>query len=188
MWARASSRARCLMAICAAGSRCCMAQPPQTPKWGQGGATRCEDGRRTRSTRALSKEGLRRVTRARTRSPGSAPSMKTTLPSWWAIPWPSRSSDSTSRDSRMGSDMGPGREEFFPMRRIERRQCVAHQGKLGRVGGGIELALDQAIAAVHQPGIDHVGLAVVAHVVAVPGMPGLPYLAAVHVELARETA
>ncbi|CFW31209.1 Uncharacterised protein [Bordetella pertussis] len=51
---KVSSSARCLIATWAAGARCCMAQPPQTPKCGQRGATRCEDGRRTSSTLAIS--------------------------------------------------------------------------------------------------------------------------------------
>ena len=36
----ASSSARCLAATCAAASRCCSVQPPQTPKCGQRGVTR----------------------------------------------------------------------------------------------------------------------------------------------------
>src|SRR3546814_4640252 len=76
-----------------------MAHPPHTPKYGQGGATRCEDDFSICSVLAVSNEGLRRAMRARTRSPGKAPSTKTTLPSRWATPRASRSSDSISSTS-----------------------------------------------------------------------------------------
>src|SRR5690606_27742599 len=124
------------------------------------GLTRCDDGRITCSQRALSYEGLLRTMRARTRSPGSAPSTNTTLPSWWAMPCPSRSSDSISRSSSLGSAMIPGADVFLPVGAIAGLERIAHQLYLGLVGGGVQLALDQAVAAIHQPGIHHVGLAI----------------------------
>ncbi len=70
-------------------------QPPQTPKCGQRGTTRCALSWRSSTSVACSQLFLRRLDATRTSSPGSASSTKTTLPSpLWATPCASRSSDS----------------------------------------------------------------------------------------------
>ena len=96
MRASASSSARCFAATCSAGSACCSEQPPQTPK--------CGTARRRRATRLArcDRDGARDVVGRlalersviATRSPGSAPSTNTALPSTCATPRPSWSSDS----------------------------------------------------------------------------------------------
>ena len=62
------------------GSRCCRAQPPQTPKCAQRGVTRPAAGSSTSSSCASSCWRWRRVRRKRMRSPGSAPATKAVLP------------------------------------------------------------------------------------------------------------
>ena len=113
---RLSSSTRCFTATCAAGCRCCILQPPQAPvcrpKCGQPGRTRCELSRASADIWPASQLFFLRDTLTRTRSPGKAPSMKTTLPcpsasaspfsstlARWATPCASRSSDSTSNQS-----------------------------------------------------------------------------------------
>src|SRR5690606_4070532 len=56
-------------------------QPPQVPKCGQRGSTRSGEASSTSRVRASSKRRLRAVSSATTVSPGSAPAMKTALPS-----------------------------------------------------------------------------------------------------------
>ena len=87
------------MATCAAGSRCCILQPPQAPacrpKCGQRGRTRWLLALCSSVSVAASQLFLRRWTLTLTSSPGSAPSTNTTLPSGrCATPCASMSSDS----------------------------------------------------------------------------------------------
>ena len=105
-WARLSSSTRCLMATWALACRCCILQPPQapacSPKCGQPGCTRCELSRRISRSVACSHWFFLRTTSTSACSPGSAPSMKTTLPSLLrATPWASMSSDSTVSHSSL---------------------------------------------------------------------------------------
>ncbi len=85
---KASSSARCLAATCAAASKCCSEQPPQTPKCGHRGCTRAALGLAIVSARAISYVGLRFSVVIATTSPGNAPSTKTALPSMRAIAAP----------------------------------------------------------------------------------------------------
>src|SRR5204862_777501 len=106
---RLSSSPRCLAATCVRRSTCCVAQPPQTPKYGHFGARRDADASRTRTSRATS--NLRRPwrTSASKRSPASAPSTKATLPSGpRATPCPAASSALISR-------IIPALEELAPV-------------------------------------------------------------------------
>ena len=101
---RSSSSTRCLVATCAAASRCCILQPPQAPacrpKWGQPGRTRCDDSWCRAVMVAASQLFFLRCDWALTHSPGKAPSMNTTLPSaLWATPLASRSRDCTKSQS-----------------------------------------------------------------------------------------
>ena len=81
---RLSSSTRCFTATWAAGCRCCILQPPQAPacrpKCGQPGVTRCGLLRAMAETWPCSQLFFLRETFTRTRSPGRAPSMNTTLP------------------------------------------------------------------------------------------------------------
>ena len=109
---RLSSSARCLIATCAPACRCCILQPPQAPacrpKCGQRGRTRCALSRAQRRQRAPAPScSCARCTCTCTCSPGSAPSMNTTLPSaLCATPCASRSSDSTFSHSLLIASSG----------------------------------------------------------------------------------
>ena len=100
---RLSSRTRCLAATCAVASRCCIEQPPHTPKCTHAGLTRILDSRCSTVILAASHFGFLRYELKPTRSPGRAPSTNTTLPALassfgrWPMPRPSMSSDSMSR-------------------------------------------------------------------------------------------
>src|SRR5690349_4508675 len=110
MRSRLSSSQRCLAATCVRMSTCCVAQPPQTPKYGHFGSRRAAEASMTRTRRATS--NLRRAwrTSASTRSPASAPSTKATLPSGLrATPWPAASSALTS-------SISPALKELAPVR------------------------------------------------------------------------
>ena len=75
-----ASRRRCwpstaaLSARCAGSEACCQSQPPQPPgrAFGHGGATRSADGWRISTASARANRDVTSVTRATTRSPGSA--------------------------------------------------------------------------------------------------------------------
>ena len=96
---RSFSSTRCFIATWADGSRCCIEQPPQCQKCGHFGSTRMLDAFCSVTMRPDSQFFfLRRVSKL-TRSPGSAPSTKITLPgvpssfSRWPTPRASVSRD-----------------------------------------------------------------------------------------------
>jgi hypothetical protein len=98
---------RCFAATCAAASKCCCEQPPQTPKCGQRGSTRAALDLSTASTRAKSNVGFLFCVVIATTSPGSAPSTKTALPSMRAMPRPSWSSDAIFATTGAGATREP---------------------------------------------------------------------------------
>src|SRR3954470_7601111 len=178
---RLSSSTRCLIATCAPTCRCCILQPPQAPscrpKCGQRGRTRWADSRCTCTSEACSQLFFLRWTFAVTSSPGSAPSMNTTLPSWRrATPCASMSSDSIcSQPSgcgagscfsvmpRLSQGRGslPGGQVFLPVLLVVRQlaQGLLDEGNLLRVLGLAEAAAHLLEAAVQQVGVHHVRLA-----------------------------
>ena len=95
-----SSNTRCLAATCAEGSRCCIAQPPHTPKYAHLALTLSEDSRNNAVMCAASHLDFLRKDLNLTISPGNAASTKITLPgvpsslSRWPTPRPSISRDS----------------------------------------------------------------------------------------------
>src|SRR5437879_4596511 len=79
---RASATMAAFRRCWAGTATCCHWQPPHPAATnGQGGATRSGDATAMSTARAFRKSLRSWVTSARTRSPGSAPSMKTTRPS-----------------------------------------------------------------------------------------------------------
>ena len=180
---RFSSSPRCLAAICVRASACCVAQPPQTPKCGQRGVAPAraplqDRGERGRSRTRTSAQDLD----TRRRSPGSAPSTNTTLPSALrATPRPSASSESmrSVRSSR-------ARGTRASAARRASRACSRTQRALGLVALGGVAAAHQLEAQVEEIGVDAVGLAVVADRRDLARAIAVPHRAAAHAELARE--
>ena len=65
-------------------------------------------------------------------------------------------------------------------------QVIPQQVQLGLVAGGVELAAQHLEAQEHQPGVEHVGFAVVADRLEVAGLEGVEHLGAAHPHLSGE--
>src|SRR5437868_4289267 len=94
-----------LRARWAGSEACCQSQPPQRPgpAKGQGAGTRSGDASMISTASARRKLLVVSVTRARTRSPGSACRTNTTRPSWRATQKPPLATLPTSSSRRPGS-------------------------------------------------------------------------------------
>ena len=65
-------------------------------------------------------------------------------------------------------------------------QVVLQQGQFLFVAGGVQLAAHQLEAQVDQPGVEHIGLAVITNTLEVAFLEGVEHLAAAHAHLAGE--
>src|SRR5688572_30269720 len=153
MRARLSSSQRCLAATWVRPSTCCVAQPPQTPKYGQSAARRAAEGLRTSVVRARSNLARDSSSRASTSSPASAPSTNTTLPALRATPRPAGSSASIS-------SFIPELQEFAPVGLVEALQVGSQDpGFFSMLVSGQDPA-QQLVAQVQQVGIHRVDFAI----------------------------
>src|SRR5688572_18218863 len=179
MRARLSSSQRCLAATWVRPSTCCVAQPPQTPKYGQSAARRAAEGLRTSVVRARSNLARDSSSRASTSSPASAPSTNTTLPALRATPRPAGSSASIS-------SFIPETEEFAPVGLVLRLEILLQDVRFLLVDIPGAEAPQQLVAQVEHVGVDRVGFAVVADLRRLAGQVGLPDLRAADADLARQ--
>src|SRR5262245_56379554 len=188
---KASATTCCLNGTCAACARCCIAHPPQRPKYSHSGVTREGEGSSTRfkSASCILRRRLRNA--ISTRSPGSASATKTLRPSRSATPSPScvRSTIvavTTGPSARMPRGL-PEFEVLLQVRPVRLRELCLDDADLVLVGGRIELAAHELEAQVDEIRVQDVGFAVVTNRAELAAAVRRPYLRAADSKLARQS-